>query len=154
MLGNVRESAGDEVRLARPAGRPARRDRRQGRSQVTSADGRRPRRVPRSPQGTFVYNEAETTGLYHARWEPDGLLPFAVNLFDFRESDLAPRGLVPEGVPDEPGRGLQDQDRLQPRRRHPGAPGRAARTGGCRSPSLALGVVLVEWYIYNRRVYV
>ena len=67
--------------------------------QVASADGSKTETVERNPQGTFVYNQAATTGLYTARWSNDGMLPFAVNLFDFRESDLAPRGLIPAGAP-------------------------------------------------------
>ena len=140
-LGNVRESAGDEVHLpgqtvvlrAETAGR------RRSRSPAPTARRPRPssgrrRATLRLQQGR--HDRASTTPA-GARI---GLLPFAVNLFDPRESDLAPRGLVPDGHAARQGRGLQDQDRLQPRRRHPKPPGPAARTGGCRSPSLALGV--------------
>ena len=100
-LGNVREG-GRRGGAPRPAGRSSSAPRPPGKDDPGHLGRRpaRPRRSTRTPQGTFVYNQADTTGLYHARWEPDGLLPFAVNLFDFRESDLAPRGLVPEGVPE------------------------------------------------------
>ena len=98
-LGNVREGSGEEVRSP---GRPViLRPETLGKDLlITSASGHAMERLARTPQGSFVYNQAATTGLYHARWEPSGLLPFAVNLFDFRESSLAPRGLVPDGVPE------------------------------------------------------
>ncbi len=118
-LGNVREGAGDEVsEPGSPVVIHAETINRE--ITVTSAD-RPEEKVPRSPQGTFIYNHAEKAGLYLARWDKDGRLPFAVNLFNFRESDLAPRGLVPEGVLNERGGVVQDQDRLQPRHRHPEA---------------------------------
>jgi hypothetical protein len=122
--------------------------------EITVASADRPEeRVPRSPQGTFIYNHAEKACLYPARWEPDGRLPFAVNLFDLHESDLAPRGLVPPGAPAStaesykikigynPVTGLQRPPRVQKDIRWWFA-------------LLALGVLLVEWSVYNRRVYI
>ncbi len=109
-LGNVREGAGEEV--AEPGNPVALHAETINREiTVTSAD-RPAERIPRSPQGTFVYNHAEKSGLYLARWEPEGRLPFAVNLFDFRESDLAPPRIGPLRGPREHGRIVQDQDRL------------------------------------------
>ena len=99
-----------------------------------------------------VYNKAETTGVYLAQWDKAGLLPFAVNVFDARESDLASRGLVPEGAPTS----LEESYKIkigynpiagsrntQPVRKEWWRP----------LAGLALLVVLLEWYIYNRRVY-
>ncbi len=151
-LGNLREGAGDEVRSP---GRPViLRAETLGKDlMVTSASGKSTDRLTRTPQGTFVYNQAATTGLYHARWEPKGILPFAVNLFDLRESDLAPRGLVPDGVPDSEAESYkikvgyntvvgtkQIKDKQQD----------WWKWFAC----AALGVLLVEWYIYNKRVYI
>ena len=151
-LGNVREGSGEEVRSP---GRPViLRAETLGKDLlVTSASGHVTERLARTPQGSFVYHQAATTGLYHARWEPSGLLPFAVNLFDFRESDLAPRGLVPDGVPESQAEAYkikigynpvvgtqQTQDRQQD----------WWKWFAC----AALGVLLVEWYIYNKRVYI
>ena len=119
---------------------------------VDSAD-RAGVKVPRSPQGTFIYNNAEKTGVYLARWEPGGRLPFSVNLFDPRESDLAPRGLPPEGVPEGQAEAYKIKIGYNP-------------VTGTRKPPdvtkdiwwyfalLVLGVLLVEWYVYNRRVYI
>jgi hypothetical protein len=150
-LGNVREGSGDDV--AQP-GQPVVLHAETINKEITvdSAD-RSGVRVPRSPQGTFIYNGAEKAGLYLARWQPEGRLPFAVNLFDFRESDLAPRGLVPEGTPSN----LEESYKIKI--------GYNPVKGTQKPPDvqkdiwwyfalLVLGVLLVEWYIYNRRVYV
>ncbi len=80
-------------------------------------------------------------------------MPFAVNLFDFRESDLAPRGLVPEGTPASTAESYKIKIGYTP-------------VTGTQKPAkvqkdiwwyfalLVLGVLLVEWYVYNRRVYI
>ena len=87
-------------RLAGPARRPPRRDRwaRTSRSPRPTADRSRPSRARRRARSstTRPRRPASTT----PAGSPTACLPFAVNLFDFRESDLAPRGLVPEGVPE------------------------------------------------------
>lgn len=76
-----------------------------------------------------------------------------MNLFDFRESDLAPRGLVPDGTPPEKAERYKikigdsvvaSTKAIRPSRKDWWMP-------------FALGslvVLLVEWYVYNRRVYV
>lgn len=151
-FGNLREGTGDEV--AQP-GRPfmLHVDTTDRSIRVSSASDRAGSDVPRSPQGGFVYNKADRTGIYLARWEPKGLLPFAVNLFDMRESDLAPRGIVPEGAPSSTAEAYKIKIGYNP-------------VAGTQKPPdiqkdiwwyfalLALGVVLFEWYIYNRRVYI
>jgi hypothetical protein len=154
VLGNARESSGDELHSP---GQPVvlRAESASGRIEVTSADGKRVERLSRSPQGTYVDNQVETTGIYHARWEPDGLLSFAVNEFDDRESNLATRGLVPDGVaPDsEAAEAYKIKIGYSP----------IAGTRNVRPVRndwwkplaiLALGVLLAEWYVYNRRVYI
>jgi hypothetical protein len=151
-LGNVHEGAGDEI--AEP-GRPVvlHAETTAPTIQVTSAGGKATETVERTPRGTFVFNQATKTGIYVARWQPKGLLPFAVNLFDARESDLAPRGLVPEGTPDSMAEAYKIKIGYTP-------------VSGTQKPVtiqkdiwwwlalLALGTLLVEWYIYNRRVYI
>jgi hypothetical protein len=154
VLGNARESAGDEVHLP---GRSVvlRLDNPADPVRITGPDGKLVATLNRSPQGTYVLGSADRTGIYHARWGDDdaGLLPFVVNQFDARESDIAPRGLVPEGTP--PDRADAYKIKIG---YNPVAGTRAVR------PSrkdwwvpfavAALGVLLLEWYIYNRRVYV
>jgi hypothetical protein len=151
-MGNVREGAGEEV--AEP-GRPIilHAETASRTIKVTPSAGGDVETVARSPQGTFVYSRAATTGVYLAQWEPNGLLPFAVNLFDARESDLAPRGLVPEGAPASMAESYKIKIGYNP-------------VAGTQKPPvvrkdiwwyfalLVLGVLLVEWYIYNRRVYI
>ncbi len=151
-LGNVREGAGEEI--AEP-GRPVviHAETHGSTISVTGPAGGSAETVARNTQGSFVYNKAATTGVYLAQWEGNGKLPFAVNLFDERESDLAPRGMIPEGTPAE----LEEGYRIKI--------GYNTVVGTQKAPAvrkdvwwwfalLALGVLLVEWYIYNRRVYI
>lgn len=154
VLGNARESSGDEIHLPGQSV-VLRAESSKGQLKVTSADGKRVNTLSRSLQGTYIDDQVDTTGIYHARWEPDGLLAFAVNQFDARESDLASRGLVPEGVP--PDSTLAESYKIKIG---------YSPVSGTRNPrpvrkdwwkplaAIALGIVLLEWYIYNRRVYV
>jgi von Willebrand factor type A domain/Aerotolerance regulator N-terminal len=152
VLGNARSSVGDELHL--PDQPVVLRAEPQVESlQMTAPDGRGSETIKRTPQGTFVYNRANSTGIYHARWDTAGLLGFAVNLFDARESDLAPRGFVPPGVPDTQADSYRIKIGFNPvassRRTIP------VRQDWWKPIALAaLGVVLLEWYIYNRRVYI
>ena len=119
---------------ARRAGRRCTPRRSARRSRSTRPERRDGETIATLAPGDVHLQSADKTGVYLARWENNGRLPFAVNLFDVRESDLAPRGLVPEGVPAALAESVQDQDRLQPRHRHPEAHGRPARTSGGTSP--------------------
>jgi hypothetical protein len=76
-----------------------------------------------------------------------------VNLFDVRESDLAPRGIVPDGAPAN----LAESYKIKI--------GYSAVSGTQKPPVvrkdiwwyfalLVLGVLLAEWYVYNRRVFI
>ncbi len=152
VLGNSRETASDEVHL--PGQNISLRiDANVDKVQIIGPDGKSNETITRSPQGTYVFGKADKTGIYHARWQPAGLLPFAINQFDFRESDIAPRGLVPEGTPAD----KEDSFKIKIGY-NPVAGVKRLRS----SPKdwwvpfavAALGLLLVEWYIYNRRVYV
>jgi hypothetical protein len=151
-LGNAREAAGDEVHLP---GQPVvlRADSVAEQIEVIPPGGGRPEALKRTPQGTFVYNHADACGIYHTRWGKDASAAFVVNLFDARESDLAPRGLVPEGVSADAAEAYKIKIGHSPvsgvRRTAP------SRQDWWKPIALiALGVVLLEWYIYNRRVYI
>ncbi|MBV8677740.1 MAG: BatA and WFA domain-containing protein [Planctomycetaceae bacterium] len=150
VLGNARESAGDEVH--RPGQPVILRAEAKDTITVTAPDGKT-RVLRRTPQGTFVDNGTDAVGLYHARWDPDGRLAFAVNLFDARESDLAPRGLVPEGVPESQADAYKIKIGYNPvagsRHTRP-----VRQEWWWRLTLVALVVVLIEWYIYNKRVYI
>ncbi len=121
-LGNARESAGDEVHLPGQPVDPPRRDaRRDGRR--SPAPTGKAETLSRTPQGTFVFNEADATGIYHARWEPDGPAGRSPSTSSTPARATSPRAASsPRATPPDAGRRLQDQDRLQPRRRHPASP--------------------------------
>src|SRR5262249_51465391 len=149
---NIREGAGQD--LAEP-GRPVvlHPETSSGSIQVFPPRGGSAEPVARSTQGTFVYNKADPTGVYLAKWGPAGRLRFRANLLDVRDRDLAPRGLIPEGAP----LGLAESYKIKI--------GYSPVTGTPKPPVvkkdiwwyfalLVLGVLLVEWYIYNRRVYI
>jgi hypothetical protein len=123
------------------------------RIEILDLNGRPIETVARSPQGGFAVTRARRTGIYEARWGPAPAerTAFAVNLFDPRESDLSTRGVVPPGVPDD-----QTERYLIKIGYNPVAATRieapAQLEGWWPLTLAALGVVLVEWYVYNRRV--
>ena len=152
-LGNARSSAGDEThRPGQPIVLRAGPDTKA--IQVRSPSGTL-EALDRGPQGAFVANRTDETGAYRATWgEDDGDgRSFAVNLFDARESDLAPRGIVPAGVPES----RADDYRIKIGY-NPVAGARQAvpdRQDWWKPlAAVGLGVLLLEWYIYNRRVYI
>ena len=152
VLGNSRETAADEIHLPGQS-ISLRIDANVEKVQVTGPDGKSVENITRSPQGTYVYGKADRTGIYHARWQPSGLLPFVVNQFDFRESDISPRGLVPEGTPAD----KEDSYKIKIGF-NPVAGVRKLRSkpkdGWVPFAVMALGLLMLEWYIYNKRVYV
>jgi hypothetical protein len=121
--------------------------------EIIDPNGKSLGKIKRSVQGGFTVNETPIVGIYHARWGEGQGTSFAVNLFDERESDLATRGLVPPGVPEtdaenyrikigfNPVKGTQRQIK-------------AVQDWWKAAAIAALGVLLLEWYIYNRRVYI
>jgi hypothetical protein len=96
------------------------------------------RKLLPGPRGGFTYADTKELGL-HEIVRPDGTKSvFAVNLLDVNESDVAPRKEIRIGGE----RFVSDQERGQ---------------------SLELWkwilvvvflLLLVEWYVYNRRIYV
>ena len=76
-----------------------------------------------------------------------------MNLFDSRESDLAPRGLAPEGLSEAEAE--RYTIKLGPTPVSAARHSTPARKDWWKAIAVVvLGVVLVEWYIYNRRVYI
>jgi hypothetical protein len=151
VLGNGRASSGDELHLPEQPVQ-LRAEGLTDKIQVAEPDGKS-ESITRSTQGTFIFNGAHTTGLYQARWGQNQTQSFAVNLFDPRESDLAPRGLVPDGVPES----MADTYKIKIGFNPIASASRSipARHDWWKPIALiALGVVLLEWYIYNRRVYI
>ncbi|GAC1466028.1 MAG: BatA and WFA domain-containing protein [Isosphaeraceae bacterium] len=151
VLGNSRDSAGDEVHL--PGQNVVLRLEAPDETvRVIGPSGAEVETLKRSPQGTYVFSKGEKSGIYHTRWAPTGMLPFVINPFDFRESDIAPRGLVPDGTPPEKADSYKIKIGY-----NPVASARSTRPSrkdwwvpfACGS----LVVLLFEWYVYNRRVY-
>jgi hypothetical protein len=151
VLGNAKESAGNEVHQP---GQPVviRAESLTDQVEVSGPNGVRAK-IKRSPQGTFIYNEANETGIYHVKWGKEGASAFAVNLFDSRESDLATRGLAPAGVSADQAEQYRIKIGYTPvkgtRRMTP-----AIKDWWKTIAIVVLAVILVEWYIYNRRVYI
>ncbi|HEY2414142.1 MAG TPA: VWA domain-containing protein [Pirellulaceae bacterium] len=106
---------------------------------VTSPRGDR-FEVPRELQNTFVFSRTDELGVYEVR-EGSGnkvTQQFAVNLFDTRESDLTPAEEIEIGYEDVKAEKGQQ----------------VARKELWKWLALgALGMLMFEWYIYNRRVY-
>ena len=150
-LGNARESASEEV-YAPGQAVPLRVDGAPTAVTISGPDGQTSKPLTRSAQGTYNYPAANRTGIYRAKWEPQGARAFAVNEFDARESDLAPRGLVPDGTPPDKADAYKIKIGYNPvtgSRKTIQAPHDWWKPLAC----LALAVVCLEWYIYNRRVY-
>ncbi len=98
-------------------------------------------KVQRGPLNTFPITETSQVGVYEVREgnssQPTGR--FAINLFDANESDLLPRTSVRLGHVE-----VKQGEAWQP-----------ARHDAWKWILLvALAVLAVEWYIYNRRVHV
>jgi hypothetical protein len=96
--------------------------------------------VPRELQNTYVFTRTDELGVYDVR-EGSGAKvtqQFAVNLFDTRESDLTPAEQIEIGHEE-----VKAKEGKQ-----------AARKEAWKWILLgAIGVLIFEWYIYNRRVY-
>jgi hypothetical protein len=96
--------------------------------------------VPRDAAGNYIFTRTEELGVYEVR-EGTGTKvaqQFAVNLFDTRESDLRPAEKLEIGHEE-----VQAQQAT-----------RAKRQELWKWLLLgAIGVLIFEWYIYNRRVY-
>jgi len=152
-LGNARESSGDEIHSP---GQPVvlRAEAAKDKIKVTSP-ANNTESLSRTPQGTYIDNQTDLTGLYHAQWDPDGMLAFAVNQFDARESDLATRGLVPEGINPTSTRAESYKIKIGYNPVAGTSRPRPSRKDWWKPLALmALGVLLLEWYIYNKRVYI
>lgn len=152
VLGDPTTSAGDRVHAP---GRPVilRVGALVDRIEVTAPDGSRST-VKRSTQETFIYNQADRSGIYYATRGENDHEAFAVNLFDPRESDIATRGLVPEGVP------ADEAERYRIKIGYSPVEGKRIGVTTERSEwwpwlaAAALAVVMIEWYIYNKKVYI
>ena len=151
-LGNVREGTGEETRS--PSRQVVLRAETLGKDlTVTSADGRTTERLSRSPQGTFVYNQATDDRPLPRPLGARRPAPVRRQSLRFPRERPGPARAGPRGRSREPGRELQDQDRLQLRRQHLAGRAEEARLVALVRLRGARGLLL-EWYIYNKRVYI
>jgi hypothetical protein len=137
VLGNVQDAITDEIILpGHTVG--LRSDSLKKELQVRDPTGKT-HAVRRTPQGRFLFNQTDRLGVYEFGDGAKAERRFAVNLFDPRESDIAPRRDFDIGHTQVAARELVNRSRLE----------------GWRWLTLAvLAVLLVEWYVYNRRVYI
>jgi hypothetical protein len=100
--------------------------------------GGTPQTVKRGTRAEFDFKDTERVGVYQVMWDGVVQRSFAVNLLDAAESNLQPRTEIKIG-------------------------GEVVKSGTTRGQPLdvwrwfvlaALSLLLAEWYIYNRRVYI
>jgi hypothetical protein len=94
--------------------------------------------VERKGRPDFSYGNTERVGIYEVRWDGKPQRSFAVNLLDADESNIEPRGEIHIG---------EDSIKAGQSRGTPRDTWKWIALG-------ALGLILLEWYIYNRRVYI
>lgn len=94
------------------------------------------RKLERGPRPEFAFGETNELGVYEATWEPKERLRFAVNLFDLEESNIEPRTIVQIGSE----KIASGEPRKQPRELW-----RWFVIAG-------FLFVLIEWWVYNKRV--
>ena len=97
-------------------------------------------KIRRGPQSTFVFSNTDKQGVYKVREGSSKEVSqlFSVNLFDPSESNIIPRSDLPTGYID-----VESSESWEPARQETWK----------YLLGLALLVLLFEWYIYNRRVY-
>jgi hypothetical protein len=96
--------------------------------------------LEREAQNTFVYSETDDVGVYETKEGRgrDVSQRFAVNMFSSRESDLRPRKAIVLEYTAVDGRSASEPSRKELWKW---------------LLIFALGVLIFEWYVYNRRVY-
>jgi hypothetical protein len=135
-LGNVSDASGEEqvqpgqVKILRP-------DVAVTQIEVTDPQGSAAT-LHRGSRPDFTYGKTETVGVYQVNWENGGHRYFSVNLLDTDESNIQPRPEVEVG-------GIKvaaGEARVQ------------ARETWKWIALAALILLLLEWYVYNRRIFV
>jgi hypothetical protein len=137
-LGNLTEGATEEtvqpgqVKVLRP-------DTMVARVEVVAPDGlKHPLEHTQGDSRTdFAFGATDRVGVYHVAWD-GGKKSFAVNLLDPEESNIEPRQAIAIGNE----KILAGHDNSQPRELWKWF------------ALLALALLMVEWYVYNRRIYV
>jgi hypothetical protein len=136
VLGNISDASAEEsvqpgqVKVLRP-------DVALERLTVTDPEGK-DHVLERGRRGDFTFGATERAGIYHVSWADEWQRSFAVNLLDAEESNIEPRPMIQVG---------QEQIAAGENRGQP-------RETWKWLVLAALLFLLVEWYVYNRRVYV
>jgi len=135
-FGNISDGASEEsVQPGQP--KVLRPDVAVGQIEVVDPDGKS-KSLNRGTRADFSFGDTDKVGVYRVGWNGAWQRSFAINLLDADESNIEPRSSVQVGPESVSG----SQERSQPRELWKWL----ALT--------ALSLLLVEWYIYNRRVYV
>jgi hypothetical protein len=133
-LGNVSDGTSEEnVQPGQP--KVIRPDVAVSRIEVSDPEGKS-RSLDRGTRADFSYGDTEKTGVYRVAWNGAWQRSFAINLLDSDESNIEPRSSVRVGAENVSG----SQERSQPHELWKWL------------ALVALGLLLLEWYIYNRRV--
>jgi hypothetical protein len=137
VLGNVQDAITDETIL--PGQTVVLRSESLADAMEVKSPGGAVLKLDRSPQGNFLFNQTDQIGVYQFGDGDRVERRFAVNLFDMRESNIEPRseltiGHIQVAAKRELGRARQEAWRWL--------------------VLAAFAVLLAEWYIYNRRVYI
>jgi hypothetical protein len=138
-LGNLSDQASEE-RVQPGKEKILRPDSSVRKGTVTAPDGKQTELVhdARDPRTDFSFTNTPIVGVYDVRWDDNTHRSFAVNLLDKDESNIEPRpGFELGSVHVEAGGEI-------------GQPREVWKWFAL----LALLVLLLEWYIYNRRVYI
>lgn len=101
--------------------------------------GGSPMEIQSLPGRDLVFGDTDFVGLYEASWGPDQRFLFAVNLFDLQESMIEPRREL------QIGEESVSQEEQPMRRRQELWPWFVLA---------ALVILLIEWFVYQRRIYV
>jgi hypothetical protein len=138
-LGNLNEKTTDElvqpgqVKRIQPASRVRE-------IEIITPDGKGVP-VPRDERDLrtdIPFGATDRVGVYGVKWDGAVQQRFAVNLLDAEESNIEPRATLQFGNEQV----VAGQERSRPREMWKWF------------AALALGVLMLEWYIYNRRIYV
>lgn len=107
--------------------------------------------IARNDDGTYLFHNTTLPGYYEVRDEKEVVGRFAVNLFDGQESNVR----VATQPDDDPEDNVESAASLKIGHVTVAAEGSQPARKDLWRPLLllAVGVLLVEWYIYNRRVY-
>ncbi len=137
VLGNVQEAISDEAIL--PGQTVMLRSESLADTQQVKDPTGKTHRLERTAQGGFIFNQTDQLGVYQFGDNERVERRFAVNLFDLRESDIEPRGEL-----------LLGHTQVAAKREM----NRARQEAWRWLVLAAFAVLLAEWYIYNRRVYI